>query len=306
MKLGMSIPIFSLTFVAALLLGGCRAIRRGETQSSIDARRISRQGIQAMREGNWQTAEGLFNEALTLSENDDRAHRGLAETHWQRDEQVTAIQFLEKAVHLSGRDPKLVERLGRMYLEVGRIDDAEEQSSQSLAADRQSATGWLLRGDCKFAKQQYEEALACYHRALAIQPDLIPAQHQSAEIYQIQGRFDRLLATLDSLPDGADGQSPARIDILRGIALRELGRPDDAVKSFHKATVKDPNNAQTHLMIASLQLDYGAVDRARISIANAEQIDPKMVKQGGWVEQLESRTHRLTGGAIPFQPTFRR
>ena len=193
-----------LLAVISLAPGGCRAIRGiGQQENSIAARRISRQGLQALRDGQWNTAEQLFNDALAQSNADDRAHRGLAESLWQREDRAAAIKHMEQAVRLSGAEPKLIERLGRMYFEVGRVDDAFQQSMIALQANRVSAPVWALRGDCLLQQGQLDDALAAYHRALAIQPDFVQVQLQAAEVYRSQGRYDRLLATLDRLQESA-------------------------------------------------------------------------------------------------------
>ena len=75
-----------------VMLGGCRAIRRyDESRQTIAARRLSRQGLEAMHAGQWDIAEGLFADALDITRADDRAHWGLAESLWQRGERDAAL-----------------------------------------------------------------------------------------------------------------------------------------------------------------------------------------------------------------------
>lgn len=266
--------------LAAVLLPslGCRAIGRfGESRQSIAARRLSRSGLQAMHEGQWGTAETLFGEALDVSAGDDRAHAGLGETLWQRGEQELAVRHMEEAVRLSGGDPKHVLRLGRMYLENGRLEEAERQSLAALQADRGSAEAWTLRGDCLRAGGHSPDALAAYHRALAIQPGADHAQMQAAEIYLSMGRYDRLLATVDRHQESRAGeQTPARCDMLRGLAMRQLGRPAEAKRCFAKAAAKEPSDASPHLQLASLAIDQEDFATASRSWAKAIELDPRV------------------------------
>ena len=210
----------------ALASCGCRAIRRfGDSRQSIAARRLSGQGFQAIHDGRWEVAETLFTDALEISQADDRAHWGLAEAYWNRGDKELATQHMEQAVRLSAGDPKFVGRLGEMYLDLGRLAEADQQSQMALSGARDSPGAWQLRGDCLRAAGEEEEALGAYHRALGLQPDFPEVQLQAADIYRSQERYDRLLATLDRLEDsmGAD-QTPARADLLQGIALRKMGR----------------------------------------------------------------------------------
>ncbi len=295
-------PALSLVLTIILVgQSGCRAISRiGESRQSIAARRLSRQGLQALHQGELTNAEGLFADALELSDVDDRAHRGLAESYWQREQPAEAIKHMENAVRLSGNDPKLVQRLGRMYFDFGRIEEANRQSLAALEADRFSAEVWALRGDCLNSQSNYDDALAAYHRALALQPDYPDVQIQAAEIYRVQGRYDRLLATLDRLQEGLGGiEIPPRVDMLRGIAMRQLDRPEEARRCFAKAATKEPENADAHLQIASLCLDEGDIQSARESVDVAMKINPMAVHQGGWIEQLEHQPQRVAGQVQP-------
>jgi len=192
-----------------------------------------------MHDGRWDIAESLFSDALDLSQADDRAHWGLAESYWKRGETDQAIEQLENAGRLSASDPALVQRLGRMYLETDRLEEADSRSRQALQAERNSASAWALRGDCLQAAGKLDEALAAYHRALALRPDYPEVQLQAAEIYQTQQRYDRVLATLDRLQDGTGiDEAPARVDVLQGTAMQNLGRLEEAQRCFARAAAK--------------------------------------------------------------------
>ncbi|MGI9474703.1 MAG: tetratricopeptide repeat protein [Rubripirellula sp.] len=274
---------------------GCRAIRHfGEGRQSIAARRLSGQGFQAMHDGQWEIAETLFTDALEVSTADDRAHWGLAESYWKRQETELAIEQMEQAVRLSAGDPKMVQRLGHMYLQIGRLQEAESHSLWALETERDSAQAWALRGNYLKAAGKDDEALAAYHRALALQPDYPQVQLQAAEIYHLNLEYDRLLATLDRLQDsvGTDA-APARVDVLRGIAMRNHERFEEARRCFARASIKPDADATAHLELASLEMQTGNIPQARASLEVAHQIDPDLVRDGRWMEQLDDHEQRL-------------
>ena len=199
-----------LVALVTLQSAGCRSIGGiVESGQSITARKLSRQGLQAMHQGQWDHAEQFFERALAVSDSDDRAHRGIAEVYWKRGRRISAIEHMERAVELSAGDPRLVGRLGEMYLENSQFVEAERQSKIALASQRDSAEIWTLRGNCLHEKGQHEEALAAYHRALALQPDFVEAKLQVAELYLNTDQYDRILATLDQLdPVGDESLAP--------------------------------------------------------------------------------------------------
>ena len=274
--------------------GGCRAIGRfGESRQTIAARRLSGQGFQAMHDGRWEIAETLFADALRISSSDDRAHWGLAESYWRKERPEEAIKHMEHAVRLSAGDPRMVQRLGRMYLELDRPREADQHSMWALELQRDSAEAWALRGDCLFAGGQPEEALAAYHRALAIQPDYPQVQLKTAEIYRDADRFDRVLATLDRLQAGTGVEdAPPRVDMLQGIAMRHLGRMDEARRCFGRAASKAPEDATPHLELASLSLLQGDLIAAQSSLEQARLIDPESISTEQW-QALQTQQNRL-------------
>jgi tetratricopeptide (TPR) repeat protein len=282
---------------------GCRAISRyGESRQSIAARRLSRQGLEAMHAGQWDVAEGLFASALDLTAADDRAHWGLAESLWQRGERAAALKHMEAAVRLSASDPRLMRRLARMYLDLGRLTDADRQSLAALEADRQSAEVWALRGDCLVLSGDHAGALAAYHRALALQPDYPEVQLQAAELYRLQGRYDRLLATIDRLKDtvGNDESCPSRAHMLRGIALQQFQRHSDAQRCFQEAIRRDPVDPEPYLYLAALHLEQGDVEAAREPLETAIKLSPQSRRAIEMTEQVRGAVDRIANA--PLQP----
>ncbi|HBE65592.1 MAG TPA: tetratricopeptide repeat protein [Rhodopirellula baltica] len=269
---------------------GCRGIGRfGESRQSIAARRLSRQGTKAMRQGDWTVAETLFTEALDVSNVNDAAHRGMSESLWQKGHREEAIAHLEKAVQLSAGDPKHMQRLGRMYLEVGRVDEAARQCQIALDSDREWAALWALWGDCQVARNEKDEALSAYHRALSLQPDYPYVQLRTAEIYHQQKRYDRLLATLDRLREDTEvvgdvdeAIRPGAADLLRGIAMRELGRTEESVQYFIASAQKNPEDATSRLQLASIAVETGQPEIAQTWLAQAMRLDPSATRNAGW------------------------
>ncbi|MEM0924674.1 MAG: tetratricopeptide repeat protein [Planctomycetota bacterium] len=267
---------------------GCRTIQRiGDRRVVLDARMKSRLGMQALHQERWHEAEQLFGEALSLSDGDDRAHRGIAETLWNRGETELALKHMQLAVNRSGADPRLIGRLGEMYLEIGRLQDAETQCELALSATRDLPENWTLLGDCEKARGRLTEALAAYHRALALHPGMVETKLRVAEIYLGNSQYDRLLATLDQI-DLTDDESvaPVRVHMLRGIAMKNLGRPELASKHFARAVERDPLRAEPHLQIAAIELQQGRTKVASRAVARAMELNPGLVQSSGWSAYL--------------------
>ncbi len=232
-------------------------------------------GLEAMHQNRWSTAEEHFAAALELDDTDDRAQMGMAEALWHRGERETAIQHMEQAVLLSASEPQLLIRLGRMYLDVGRLEDAEQKVDESLLTGRDLAEAWALHGDCLAGRNRDEEALAAYHRALVLRPNYAEVQLAIAEVYRRSERYDRLLATLDRLQEDIEPTScPIQVQHLRGIAMKELGRPREAANCFLAVARCNPDDPQNLLLLAEAEFDAGDLSAARIALEKALRLDP--------------------------------
>ena len=129
---------------------------------------------------------------------------------------------------------------------------------------------------------------------MAIQPDYPEVQLQTAEIYHHENRYGRLLATLDRLQDSVGPEAtPVRADVLQGIAMRHAGRFAEAQKNFVRAIGKDPADASLHLEMASLMLESGNLDEAKLALATALSIDPNSLQRDNWAERFHEQQERL-------------
>jgi tetratricopeptide (TPR) repeat protein len=227
------VPLLVASIATWLVLlvpaAGCRSLRSRKV-SEVDmaaARQLSLQGIDAQQRGQWERAEMLFAAAIVKCPSDERARSGYAEALWRRGERAAAISTMEEAVRLSANDPERIIRLGGMYLAQGDIARAKEQAQRAIAANAQLAGAWALRGSVLQAEGNLGDALASYHRALALEPSLPDVQLAVADIYLRQNRPQRALATLQSLADRfPSGDVPPDVIQRQALAMRSLHRPE--------------------------------------------------------------------------------
>ena len=99
-------------------------------------------------------------------------------------------------------------------------------------------------------------ALTSYHRALSYEQPLPDVQLAIAQVYAQENRPQRVLATLQSLAATyPPGQVPQEVLVQEGLALRALGRHQDAISTLAQAAnVGDPppellcELARTHML----------------------------------------------------------
>jgi cytochrome c-type biogenesis protein CcmH/NrfG len=178
-----------------------------------------------------------------------------------------------------------------MYYDVERIDDAQTQSDASLTGvGRDLASAWALRGDVQAARGSDELALASYHRALVLQPDYPTVQVAIADVYLRHGRYDRLLATLDRMQDNMEaGECPMRVHLLRGMAMRQLGRPREAADLFRSVCEQQPGDPEYLIMLAEAEFEAGDLAASRQALGHVFQLDPTHVEGRALVVRIENR-----------------
>jgi tetratricopeptide (TPR) repeat protein len=262
---------------AALAAGaGCATLRPGTVADNVvTARQLSLQGIDAMQRERWEEAEQLFVAAIRTNESDERAHRRYAELLWRRGVRDDAIRHMENAERLSGGDLELVVQLGGMYLREGNLDAAWQQAEQAIHTQTELPCAWALRGDIFAARNQFHDAMISYHRALAYQPHFPKVQLALTELYAQQNRPRRALATVSALVDqyGPD-RAPTDVLLLQGLALKTLGRYDDAIDVLTAARNRGDANVELLYSLSESHWLAGDVANAGLAVQVALAQDP--------------------------------
>jgi Flp pilus assembly protein TadD len=258
------------SLLAALVLSapGCRVFRphKISEESLAAARQLSLQGFDAQQRNQWDRAESLFATAILKCPTDERAHAGFAESLWQRGAWQEAIAQMEESVRLSGGDPSRRVRLGQMYRSVGDLARAKTQVDQALRSNSQLGPAWALRGQVLFSEGDRGEALASFHRALSYDNTLPGVQLAIAEIYALENRPQRALATLQALAPSAPPAQSAEIAVRQARALGALGRQSDAITLLAKAAERNDAPAAVLQELALAQIAAGDAVGARRAI----------------------------------------
>lgn len=239
----------------AMLGSGCRLMPRSGPvpQDLAVARRLSNEGLSAADRNDLVHAESLLERAVKSCPSDVDARRHYADVLWRRGERMEAVTQISEALRLSPGEVALCLDGGRMYMELGLLDDADRLADEAVAVAPGSAAAWHLRGQVALARGRADEALADFHRALAIEPDDRDVLLDTAEVYRRLGRPQRCLATLAILGETyGPNQTPAHVLALEGMAQEALGRPLDALESYRQAVARGGSTPDLEARMAAL------------------------------------------------------
>jgi len=249
-------PLAAAAIVLVVVGSGCRLEPRGGPvpQEVAEARRLSHEGLSAADQKDLGRAEVLLNRAVKSCPTDIEARRHYADVLWKRGERVEAVTQIAEALRLSPGETDLCITGGRMYLELGLLDDADRLANSAVQGSPSSAEAWHLHGEVALARGRAEEALADFHRSLAITPDAYDVLLQTAEVYRRLGRPQRSLSTLAVLSESYDPQqTPGAVLALEGLAQEALGRREDALESYRLAIARGGAPLDTAQRLAALE-----------------------------------------------------
>ena len=269
------VRVFVVSVSCLAIAGGCATIKKLTPieSSTVQARRLTREAEAAVYAQDLPGAESKLLAAIERDPNDHRSRAVLADVLWARGDQSSAVEQMGYAVDLSERrDAQHIIQLGQMLLTVGDASDALHRAEAAIRLDDSLADAWTLKG---FALKQLgdsKSALTAFFRSLSIRHDDLQTRAEIAAIYRQLGQPQRALVILDA-PHPEDLQDcPFISDVcyLRGVLLRELDRPSDAMVALQAAREAGCQAEDLLLQLAESQLAVGEVLKARATLIEAE------------------------------------
>ena len=202
---------------------------------------------------------------------------------------------METALKFSGEDPKVMVRLGEMYLEKGNFTQSEHCADRAISTDHMLPSAWALKGRASFHAGELDAALAGFHRALSLQKQFPSVQVEIAQIYRMQQRPRRALATLDVLCRSYGKQDiPQDVLYLHGLALKDIGRYEDSVNWLAQAVKQGEPSAKLLFELSESHWLAGNPANARLSLQEALSRTPDHHPSRQLLARIEDDRQGLT------------
>lgn len=199
-------------------------------------------------------AERELMKALSEEPEHAHAHAFLALCQLNQDRDKEALRFARKAVGLAPDDDICHSMLARVYLTQDRLDEAEQSIREAIRLDPEDSEHHGVLSAVHLDRKEWAETLAAAERGLALDPE------------------DTQCANL------------------RVMALRQLGRDDEAGDALESALSQSPDDALTHANRGWHFLKTGDQKKAFASFREALRLDPEedWARQGV-VEAMKAR-----------------
>jgi predicted Zn-dependent protease with MMP-like domain/Flp pilus assembly protein TadD len=192
-------------------------------------------------------------------------------------------------------DPELealLEAAGQAY-ERGDLTATLDRADAAIARNPRSIEALHYRAAALVECELVNEAAETYERALGIAPDDLDVLYGAAELYVDRAQADD--RDVEWLGQGLDlatrGQRLARraddvelageFALLAGIALGQLGRPDEALLRLDEALLALPDSPEVMRERGTTLFELLRLDEARRQLQAAERQAPR----DGWVQQ---------------------
>ena len=197
-------------------------------------------------------AEQSFLAALHIEKQNPAAHYGLGQVALSRRRYAGAVMHFEKALALAPAANRIHYALAMAYRGLQNPEKAKLHLAQQgpvgvrvadplmdkLAELVQSAHVYLIRGKQALEAERYEEAAAEFRKAIAANPQSVPAH------------------------------------VNLGATLTQLGDLKGAAEEFEKTLVIDPNNTNAHYNLAYLLANENNHERAIVHLQAVLTINP--------------------------------
>jgi protein O-mannosyl-transferase len=190
--------------------------------------------------GYWRDSITLFRHAVASAPNNSLATSALGFALMSRGQAAEGITLLEAAVRMAPEDPQTQYNVAVGLQSVGRLAEAAEHYQAALALNPEDAEAHTNLGVLFAMNQRYAEAKQQFLEAIAINPEHVQAYVNLGTLCVDTREYDEAIA----YSQRALALDPKRLNchLNIGLALRALGRRNEAIEQFKYVLSAFPND----------------------------------------------------------------
>lgn len=246
----------------------------------------------------YQSAEGIYRQALALAPNDPEVFKRLGILLQTELKFQESIEMFQRALSLSAQYPETNFFLGASYLGLNQFQKATESFQAELSTPNPHPRCHYYNAIALVSLGRSDDAIAQFNQSLARNPKDADALYQLARLH-MNAALDVIQILTDLDPDSfqlhalmgevyasnklyeaslkeyqaALGKRPDApgVHYALGVAYRNLKQIDEAEKEFLQALREDPNDFRVNLYLAEFAVGRdncaGAMDYLRVASA---------------------------------------
>jgi tetratricopeptide (TPR) repeat protein len=179
---------------------------------------------------------------------------------------AAAAERYETYVRIDNRVPRVLYKLAYARYNEGHFAGAIDALQASLALDDQSAEAHYLLGLCQRDAQHNELARQSLEQSIALQPTLLHAREELADLYGATGRTEARLEQLQALV-ALDPRSSREVTL--GLAYARAGQLERAVLTIGHAAERYPDQPYAYVALGRVWLEIAQSRHDRVALNKA-------------------------------------
>jgi len=272
-----------------------------------------RQAMTAHQAGKLAEAEALYKQVLVRDSAQFAALQMLGLLNAQRGNFEEAERLLRNALTVNANDAGAQFNHGNTLIALQRLDEALQAFGKALALKPDFAEAALNRGSILLQRRQFEDAILAYDKVISVNASFADAYCNRGIALEELKRFDAALANYDK----ALALNPGKPEFhaSRGNVLHKLRRYQDALDSIGKAIALSPGNPEFFYNRGNILFELNRYDAAYADYDQAFRRNPDLEYLEGdrlfakmlicnWSE-LEAERARLMAGVTAGKAAIR-
>jgi tetratricopeptide (TPR) repeat protein len=218
-----------------------------------------------------------------------------------------ALALEQQAVALDDSLATAHSALARIYMNIGRYDQAVSEAQRGIALDPNSALGYFWLADILNAEAKPAEALEAAETAMRLDPRNTTYLYEPGWAYSLLGRRTEAIPALKRdlvrYPDHLWAHS------LLGSDYSFLGDEDGArteAAALERAIAASPNSPTFYVALAYLQNSMGKPAEALVAMDKAMRLDPRSRDNYSWFSLEQGFAFTLLGRPQEAIPALKR
>ena len=218
------------------------------------------------KRGELEAAMRDLRRAADLDPTATRAMEALGDVNLALKRYARAAERYRDYVRIDDRSPRVLYKLAFARFNDGHAAEAVEPLQRAIALDDRFAEAYYLLGLCHRDGQHLDLARKALERSIAIQPAMLHAREELADLYGTLGRTE---ARIDQLVALAALDPRASREIALGNAYDEAGQPERAVLTLGHAAERYPDTPSAYVALGRVWLEIAQARNDRVALSKA-------------------------------------
>lgn len=177
-----------------------------------------------------------------------------------------AVKQYAAYIKLDNRAPRVLYKLAFASYNDGNAVDAVNALHAALAQDDRFGEAYYLLGLCERNAQHPDAARVALEQSIKLQPTLLHAREQLADLDAATGRTEDRLQQLKVLASFDPG--PSR-EVALGLEYARAGQPELAVLTLGRATERYPQYPYAYVALGRVWLEIAQTKNDRVALSKA-------------------------------------